>query len=221
MSCFPLDSQNNVNYGDVEKEFHGDFTGFPQDQLIQPEDLSSLFSHELPASSPQDSCAALELASEADLSQDLSSPTFTDVTMIDTPLTSEGSSPSTSDSPLLECEECHWRPDNTKGKREFKKLKLAVEKHVKRQHQSGDHECSVCKQPFSRPDNVKPHIFRKHPTEFEKLYGKTKRKDVGPLGEKARGPAVKPAARRRVSMPAASTSQVSPTRGKLVRHSHG
>ncbi|KAL2279981.1 hypothetical protein FJTKL_12957 [Diaporthe vaccinii] len=205
---FPMDSHTHINCSDVEKQFHGGFTGFPQDQWSQQEDLSSFMS-ELSSNSPQEYNAALGLASNANLAHAPTSPASTDATRVDTPTTSEGSSPLTRDSPLLECGTCHWRPDMG-GKRTDKKLRLAVEKHVKRNHQSRDYQCSVCNQSFrNRPDNVKPHVARKHPGMLEKLYPKTAQQDGGPQGEKARA-----------SMPITG-SQRSPSRGKYVRFQRG
>lgn len=215
---FPMDSHAHINYSDVEKQFRGEFTGFPQDQWSQQDDLSSFMS-DIPSNSPQEYCAALQLTSDANLAHDPSSPASTDATMVDTPTTSAGSSPSTSDSPLLECEICHWRPDMG-GKRTDKKLRLAVEKHVKRNHQSRDYQCIVCNQSFrNRPDNVKPHVARKHPGMLEKLYPKTAQQSGGHQYEKARASA-KPAAKRRMSLPLLS-SQASSARGRPARLQRG
>ncbi|KAK7698182.1 hypothetical protein SLS64_012752 [Diaporthe eres] len=166
---FPMGNHTHINYSDVEKQFRGEFTGFPQDQWSQQDDLSS-FMPDLPSNSPQEYCAGLEITSDANLAHDPSSPASTDATMVDTPTTSAGSSPSTSDSPVLECGICHWRPD-TSVKRSLKKLTAAVEKHITRNHRSKNSQCPICYQVFkNRPDNVKPHVTRKHPERLASLY---------------------------------------------------
>lgn len=229
---FPVDSHTTINYGDVEKEFPGDFPSLSQDQWAQQEDLSSLM-YELSDNSPQEYDSIMELATNASLADDVSSQASTDITMIDTPTTvdtpatSVGPSPTTSDSSsLLECQECKWKPD-MKVNRPFKKLRLAVEKHVKRNHQSRDYQCPLCDQVIKkRPDNVKQHVFKKHPEEFDELYPKVaagaQQSGGGHThGDKARAPALgKPAARRRASMPLPAT-QASPTRAKHLRFSRG
>lgn len=229
--CFPIDSQTNINFNDVEQGLHGEFTNLPQDQWIQPEEV--LIMPELPGNSPQEYCDIMGLAFSAGLTHDISSPASTDVTMVnspmtaDTPATSVGPSPPTSASSLLECQECQWRPD-MKVNRPFKKLRLAVEKHVKRNHQSRDYECPICHQVFkNRPDNVKQHVSKKHPEKVDELYPKAAAAQQNGGGhthvEKVRAPALgKPGARRRASMPLPVTgTQASPTRARHLRFSRG
>ncbi|KKY34314.1 hypothetical protein UCDDA912_g05719 [Diaporthe ampelina] len=213
--CFPDTSNLNITFSDVEKECQGELTSFYQFQWGQQEGSSS-FMPCLLVDPAQQAYPGLEVTSSADPAHELYSPASTDVVMIDTPTTSEGSSPTTSDSPLLECEICHWRPDMG-GKRPSNKLRLAVEKHVKRNHYSRDYRCRVCNQSFrNRPDNVKPHVRRKHPSKLAELYPETTAQQDGPQPcDKARALA-KPAARRRASMPT-PTSQASPARVKSVR----
>lgn len=74
--------------------------------------------------------------------------------------------------PCLQCSICQWAPD-TKVRRSQRKLKMAMEKHMKRNHQSRGYSCPICNQGFrNRPDNVKQHIRRKHPESFDSLYPK-------------------------------------------------
>lgn len=75
-------------------------------------------------------------------------------------------------SAIPRCEVCMWMP-NTTVPRSLKKLELAVQQHVKRNHQSRDYSCPICSQSFrNRPDNVKAHVFRKHPEAIASLYPK-------------------------------------------------
>lgn len=80
--------------------------------------------------------------------------------------------PSTMHEPLVpKCLECGWRPDTKNSKRSLDKLRQAVEKHLKRNHQNREYKCPVCPHSFkNRPDNVKSHIMRKHPERFNQLY---------------------------------------------------
>lgn len=214
--CLPMNSHTNINFNNVEQGFHGEFTNLPQDQWIQPEEI--LIMPELPGNSPQEYGSIMELASNADLAHDLSSPVSTDATMVDTPATSEGSSPLTSASSLLECQECHWKPD-MKANRPFKKLRLAVEKHVKRNHKSRNYQCPFCDQIIQkRPDNVKQHVVKKHPEQADELYPKTAVQQSGGYaqGEKVRAPALGKVSTRRLQ-----TSLASPTRAKHPRFSRG
>ncbi|KAL1853897.1 hypothetical protein Daus18300_011639 [Diaporthe australafricana] len=80
-----------------------------------------------------------------------------------------------------ECQYCQWKPEP--DFRSMKKLKQAVQKHIKRNHESQDYHCPVCSQAFkNRPENVKPHVFRKHRLVFDSIYPKTV--DVGHQNEK-------------------------------------
>lgn len=73
---------------------------------------------------------------------------------------------------IPECPTCQWRPDRT-VLRSIKKEKLAVERHIKRNHKAQNYSCPICPQTFrNRPDNVKPHVARKHPESYHSLYPK-------------------------------------------------
>lgn len=72
----------------------------------------------------------------------------------------------------IKCQYCAWQP--VRWGRSVQKLRLAVEKHIKRNHEARDDFCPVCLQGFrNRPDNMKPHIARKHPDVFDSFYPKT------------------------------------------------
>lgn len=78
--------------------------------------------------------------------------------------------PARDDQVLPECDLCGWTPDRSTA-RSLKKLRLAVDKHLKRNHATRDYRCPVCGQTFrNRLDNVKPHVKRKHPQIFSQLY---------------------------------------------------
>lgn len=52
--------------------------------------------------------------------------------------------------------------------RSIKQRQTAVERHMKRNH---SHHCPICLQSFKNcPDNVKPHVARKHPQLLSTLY---------------------------------------------------
>lgn len=98
------------------------------------------------------------------------------------PISSPSPTPTAADQlsnsqPSPKCRVCGWSPDANAGHRSFAKLRAAVEKHFKRNHQGQDHPCPACPQYFrNRPDNVKPHIRRKHPELFKRLYQHKKKK---------------------------------------------
>lgn len=72
----------------------------------------------------------------------------------------------------IKCRYCAWQPDSRF--RSVRKLKQALEKHIKRNHEARGHFCPVCSQSFrNRPDNVKPHMARKHPELLDSFYPKT------------------------------------------------
>lgn len=100
----------------------------------------------------------------------------------DTPVASKGISGESSDSSMLQCPKCQWTPDCVTGFR----ARAAVDKHCKRNHLVQANPCPVCPQNFrNRPDNVKPHVERKHPEVFERLYGRPRlsRPRLSRLGE--------------------------------------
>lgn len=216
-SFFHVGSDTSMNYADVEREYQGELTSFLHNQRGELEAFSS-FTPESAINPPGDHGITLEVAGSAYPVQDSFLPTPSDAITADSPRTSEESSPVTN-SLVPKCEICQWKPD-TSVKKSLKKLAAAVEKHVKRNHQSRDYQCSICHQSFrNRPDNVKPHIARKHPEMLEKLYPKTAQQDSGAQYEMER-PSASPAARRRISMPLLS-SQASPGRGNHVSFQRG
>lgn len=163
MSCLPLDSGTNVDFAGM-KELQGKVINCIEEWTQH----QSLF-FDLPRSLPQDHYVNMEITAAAYPALDLVSPTYTDLSMSDTLVASEGISPTTN-SQTPKCPDCEWAPDMG-GNRSFMKLKQAVEKHLKRNHRSENYKCPFCSQSFkNRPDNVKPHIRRKHPEEFSKRY---------------------------------------------------
>lgn len=157
----------------------------------------------------------LEVAGSTYPVQDLFSPVSSDVTMVDSPTTSEASPPAVG-SPTPKCKICKWVPD-TSVKRSLKKLAAAVEKHITRNHKSRNSQCPICYQVFkNRPDNVKPHVARKHADMLASLYP-TKAVLDAPQHEKPIMPA-RTTLKRRASH---SASQASPARGKQVRFQRG
>lgn len=217
MPSFPFHNNANIPCSAVEKECHmqAELMSLHQFQWGQQEGSSS-FVPELPVDPFQQAYPVLELASSPDLAHELSSPPSTDVDMTDTPPTSDNSSPTAVDGSELQCEICQWEPDK-RGKRSFDKLRLAVDKHRKRNHLSRDYHCKVCNRSFkNRQDNVKPHVRRAHPNEFPGIYPDTPAQQDGPQsGDKAKATA-KPASRRRESVPTPK-SKAFPGRGRQVR----
>ena len=190
MMTYPLlGSNTNINHDDVGNFFQ------EQGQWVHQE--SHMFVAELPVDLSQERYPILELASGADISPDLLSPTSTDISRADTLVGSEGNlSPTTTDSQSFKCRECPWVPD-MKGNRSLMKLKQAVEKHFKRNHRSKDYHCPVCNQSFrNRPDNVKPHVVRKHPDMLAKLYPPKAMAQDGFQDDKATKAPGKPAIKR-------------------------
>lgn len=108
-----------------------------------------------------------------------------DLTMCDSPKPSEtsityskiiGNEPN--NRPLwLECKECQWRPDRPTAfpGRTIKRWTAIMEKHIRRIHSfTPSYNCPICYQNFkNRPDNVKPHVRRKHPLMLSSLYPTT------------------------------------------------
>lgn len=114
-----------------------------------------MFMAESAINSLEDQGSALELA--------------VDVNMVDSPPSSEDSPPAAGSS-IPKCKFCQWEPD-TSVKRSLKRLAAAVEKHITRNHRSKNSQCPICYQVFkNRPDNVKPHVIRKHPEKLPSLY---------------------------------------------------
>lgn len=163
MSCMPLDSDTNVDFVGM-KELQGKVINCIEEWTQH----QSLF-FDLPRELPQQHYINMHITAAPNPTHDFISPTYTDLSMSDTLMGSEGTSPTTN-SQAPKCPDCEWGPDMT-GNRSLLKLRQAVEKHLKRNHRSENHQCPFCSQSFkNRPDNVKPHIRRKHPEEFSKLY---------------------------------------------------
>lgn len=216
MASFLLgNSDTSTNYSQVERELQDEVRSF-LDQWTQQEE----FSWETPESVINSQGAggfALEVAGSAYPAPDSFSPSSSDVTMADSPPTSEDSPPAAV-SLIPKCKFCQWEPD-TSVKRSLKKLAAAVEKHITRNHRSKDSQCPICYQVFkNRPDNVKPHVARKHPERLASLYP-TRAVPEGPQGEKTSA-LVRTGTRRRASMPQ-SASLASPTRGKRLPFKRG
>ncbi|KAL1867709.1 hypothetical protein Daus18300_006265 [Diaporthe australafricana] len=139
------------------EQFQDEYPTILQDQWSQRGEFSQ-FS---PIDSPQDDGFVLEVAG----SDVPSSPVPSSSTTSEAALSPAGGS-------TPECKECQWKPEA--GARSMKRMKQAVQKHIKRNHESQDYYCPVCYQPFkNRPDNVKPHVFRKHRLVFDSIYPKT------------------------------------------------
>lgn len=208
----------NINYSDVQPEFQGEYANFLQNQWIQREGFSS-FTPESLINSPAENGIALEVAGSTYPAHDSFSPVSSDVTMGDTPPTGEDSPSAASDISIPKCTICEWKPD-TSVRRSVKRLVAAVEKHITRNHRSRNSQCPICYQVFkNRPDNVKPHVVRKHPEMLASLYP-TKAVLDGPQNEKPATPARAAGPRRRASMPQ-SASVASPSRGKHMRFKRG
>ncbi|KAG8168724.1 hypothetical protein KVR01_001473 [Diaporthe batatas] len=181
-------------------------------QVLTPvTDLDSDFGAEFTSPTSPTSCANMSMAETLVASEGNPSPSSPNSTT-----TIDGqSSPSSPSSPSPHsCPKCKWSPDTTGGNRSPSKLRQAVEKHFKRNHMSQDHLCPACPQSFrNRPDNVKPHVKRKHPEVFMKLYGQKRKtaaaaaaqpqdqswrpKDEGRAGSNIEAPVGKPAADKR------------------------
>lgn len=218
MAAFlPGNGDTKINYSDVENECQGALTSFLQNQWIQVEGFSS-FMPDSVINSPGSNGIALEVAGSTYPAPDPFSPSSSEATMVDSPPTSEDSSspPAAADgSAVPKCNICQWKPDTT-VKRSFKRLAAAVEKHITRNHRSKDSQCPICYQLFkNRPDNVRPHVVRKHPEMLASLYPTRAVPDGGrpQTGEK-------PGPKRRASMPQ-SASHASPARGRHLRFKKG
>lgn len=142
---------------ELQGQFQGDFQKLLHDYWSQRGE----FSQYSPMDSPKDDGFFMEVAgSDAPTSPGPSSSTTSEAPL----------SPAHSSTP--ECKQCEWKPEA--GVRSMKRMKQAVQKHIKRNHESRDYKCPVCDQPFkNRPDNVKPHVFRKHRLLFDSIYPKT------------------------------------------------
>lgn len=145
------------------------------------------------------------------------SPVSSDVTMAESPTTSEDSPPAAG-MPVPKCKICQWEPD-TSVRRSLKRLAAAVEKHFNRNHNSRDSQCPICYQVFkNRPDNVKPHVVRKHPDKVASLYP-TKAVLDGQPPHHEKQPSTTPATRKITKRRAESPA--SPARGKRMRFRSG
>ncbi|KAG6358855.1 hypothetical protein INS49_012374 [Diaporthe citri] len=211
-SLFSAGSDTNMDYDYVQKECQGELTSFLQNQWSQREAFSS-FMPESAISSLGEHGIALEVAGSAYPAHDSFSPVSSDVTMAHSPPTSEDSPPA-ADNSIPECKICRWKPD-TSVKRSLKRLAAAVEKHITRNHRSKDSQCPICYQVFkNRPDNVKPHVARKHADMLASLY-QTKAVLDGPPHEK-------PGTLAKTTSPKRKASQsASPGLGKHVRFQRG
>ncbi|ROV96305.1 hypothetical protein VMCG_07668 [Cytospora schulzeri] len=79
------------------------------------------------------------------------------------------SSPTGHDSQSYQCNDCPWKPEE-KG-RTAQRLRQALRKHIKRNHQTEDFQCSICPTIIQkRADNMKDHVRRKHPEQFPHMY---------------------------------------------------
>lgn len=210
-------SDTNTNYSHMESGLQDVLAGFlQQDMWVQREEFT-WFTPESVINSQGEGGIALEVAGSAYPAPDPFSPSSSDVTMVDSS-TSENSSPA-ADSFIPKCKFCQWEPD-TSVKRSLKRLAAAVEKHITRNHRSKNSECPICYQVFkNRPDNVKPHVARKHPEKLASLYP-TRAVPDHPQSDKTSTLAVRTGPKRRASMPQ-SASQAPLTRGKQLRFKRG
>lgn len=206
-----------MKYSDVQPEFLGEYTSFLQNQWNQRQEFSS-FAPESLINSPAENGIALEVAGSTYPAPDSFSPVSSDVAMGDTPPMGGDSPAAASDMSIPKCTICKWEPD-TSVRRSLKRLAAAVEKHITRNHRSRDSQCPICYQVFkNRPDNVKPHVARKHPEKLASLYP-TKAVLDGPQDEKPATPA-RAGPKRRASMPQ-SASVASTARGRHMRFKRG
>lgn len=176
-----MESDTKIKYDDVQEECQGEITCFLQDNWSQRGVFSS-FMAELAINSLGEHGSALEAGSTYP-AHDSFSPVSSDVAVDDSPPKSVDSPPAAG-SLIPKCEICQWEPDKS-VKRSLKKLAAAVEKHITRNHRSRDFECPICYQVFkNRPDNVKPHVTRKHPEMLASLYPTKAVMDGPPHDEK-------------------------------------
>ncbi|KAK2615401.1 hypothetical protein N8I77_002160 [Diaporthe amygdali] len=200
--------------GEIAKNFQasysqrGEFSQFmPEPSLTTP--IDALYN----------GCIVLEAPGSAGPASAPSSPIPSDTTMEDSSQTSESPVSPTSDSlRQLKCNMCNWRPEMS-AKRSVQRMKQAVQKHIKRNHESQDYHCPICSQPFrNRPDNVKPHVARKHPEKLASLYPKTVQ-DGYQFEKKLAAGRSKAVTSRRASVPVyiSDASDASPTRRRLQR----
>jgi hypothetical protein len=163
------DNNSHTNYGDIECEFQNQNTMTLQEWAQQ-----GYLVTDLPTDVPQELDSGAEMLFGAEPARVHSPSTSTDACMprADPLMPSDGNPPPTTGDNLaaVKCQECLWVPD-LMGNRSMKKLRQAVEKHFKRNHRSRVYQCPVCSQSFkNRPDNVKPHVLRKHPDRVAALY---------------------------------------------------
>ncbi|KUI61053.1 hypothetical protein VP1G_08224 [Cytospora mali] len=69
-------------------------------------------------------------------------------------------------------EDCDFKPHGeVKDEKSVQKMRQAVQKHIKRFHNSIDYKCPFCQTVIKkRPDNLKDHIRKKHPKRFSSQY---------------------------------------------------
>ncbi|KUI72536.1 hypothetical protein VM1G_08464 [Cytospora mali] len=150
----------------------------------------SLFSSDVPDMISKDSLAAStsnlyenHLAFEVGCSPSTEYPAITgDITkaLEDWPLGSANSISRTDlsrtgdelEKPRCEFEKCPFEPQGrVKDRKSFQKMRSAVQKHMKRFHNSEVYECPFCPAVIKkRPDNLKDHIRKKHPKRFSSQY---------------------------------------------------
>lgn len=160
----PLDNDANVDFTNMEE-----LQGIVTNGLEEWTQHQSLFL-DLPREIPQENYVNMGIAAAADPASDMVSPTSIDIPMTDALLAGEHTSHPTN-SQVLQCKFCQWEPDRM-GNRTELELRQAVKKHENRNHYRPKYyQCQFCEQSFkNRPDNVKPHIERKHPEEFAMMY---------------------------------------------------
>lgn len=188
LPSFPFESNPDVDYPDMLQRFEHQLDDSFQWRNQRGSIFTGLHMGISQERIPGPQVINLTTDFDADTAPDLTSPaSCADMSMAETLVASEGNPSPTSpmsttpidgksSSSSLSCPECNWSPDTTERNRSPSKLQLAVAKHFKRNHQGQNHPCPACPQSFrNRPDNVKPHVKRKHPEVFKKIYGQKKK----------------------------------------------
>lgn len=201
--------------GEIAKDFQASYSQRGEFSQFMPEPSLTTSVDNL-----YNSNIVLEVTGSAGPASAPSSPIPSDTTMEDSSQTSESPVSPTGDGlRQLKCNMCNWKPDNMSAKRSVQRMKQAVQKHIKRNHESQDYHCPICSQPFrNRPDNVKPHVARKHPEKLASLYPKTVQ-DGYQFEKKLAAGRSKAVTSRRASVPVyiSDASDASPTRRRLQR----
>lgn len=78
----------------------------------------------------------------------------------------------------IRCPDCKWAPQPY-PKRTEKQIRQSVSKHRNRRHSNITHTCPVpkCGTTFTRVDNIKPHLEKKH--KYERIPGTPRRSGAG------------------------------------------